>query len=251
MLLDLSADIPIHSKAVMLLQRVTSFEGIAEADAGILLKKMSLGDRVSLLLNLRKLMKGDNISCTINCPKCGNAMSADISITKLLETTSAKLENDYCELTDDHDGGLSFHVRPLTAEDQDLCLSKTLTTESLKQNLAKACIVQSESSLQLPASLSETLIEDIGSRLAEIDPLSDISLNLSCPECDHSFQASFDAEEYIMNEIGPRNYKELECDVHWLAFHYHWSEQEILSLSTTRRKRYIELVNTTLAGEAL
>ncbi len=243
-LLDLPASIPTYSKAVMLLERITTFEGTEEA--GIVLKKMTLGDRVCLLLNVRKLMKGDIISCTIDCPKCKRSMSADISINELLKTKCPEPENDNYELID---GGFSLRIRPLTAEDQNLFLSKILVDESLKQNLARACIVQSKPNL--PAILSEGLLEVIGSRLGEVDPLSDISLNLLCPECNHTFQASFDAEEYILGEIASNSYRDLEREVHWIAFHYHWSEKEILSIPTTKRKRYVELVNTTLSGEAI
>ena len=35
----------------------------------------------------------------------------------------------------------------------------------------------------------------------------------------------------------------------WLAFNYHWSEDAILSLPIKKRKRYIELINTTLCRD--
>ncbi len=38
------------------------------------------------------------------------------------------------------------------------------------------------------------------------------------------------------------NRKQLYSEVHFLAFHYHWSEKEILSMSRDRRKMYVELL---------
>ena len=88
--------------------------------------------------------------------------------------------------------------------------------------------------------------------LEEIDPLSNIYLHLLCPECGHSFQASLRVEEFVLGELGMMSgNNQLEREVHWLAFHYHWSEEEILSLPTAKRKRYVELVNATLAGEGI
>ncbi len=37
--------------------------------------------------------------------------------------------------------------------------------------------------------------------------------------------------------------KELYKEVHTLASHYHWSENEILDLTRNKRKEYLELIN--------
>jgi hypothetical protein len=242
MMADMPPSVPPHSKVAKLLAAMTSFqEGQSEA----MIKKMSVGDRVSLLLNARKLMMGDTISCTVDCPKCKKSMSVDLSISKLLNIKHPKPENDYeikaC--------GYAIHVKPLTAEDQDLAAANSESIDELVQNMARACIVQSEPGL--PADLPEAILEAIGSQIEEIDPLSDISFNLSCAECNHAFQASFDAEDFVFREIGVTRYQQLEREIHWLAFHYHWSEKEILSLPSSKRKRYVELVNATLAGESV
>ena len=85
-------------------------------------------------------------------------------------------------------------------------------------------------------------------KLSEIDPLSDIVLEVHCPSCSHAFSAPFWPEEFILQDVGIFN-QQLEQEVHWLAFHYHWSEKKILALPIKKRRRYIELINATLAGE--
>jgi len=35
-------------------------------------------------------------------------------------------------------------------------------------------------------------------------------------------------------------------DVHYLALHYHWSEDEIMSMTISKRKRYIEILEDEL-----
>jgi hypothetical protein len=241
LLADLPAGMPLHSKVVALLERITTFEG---ADGVAVLKKLSLGDRASLLLSARKLMIGDAIACTAVCPSCGKAMSLDLSADGILRTGHPEPMRDYgLEVS-----GFRLRVRPLTGEDQDLLVSIASGVDTLVQELAKACIVWSEP--DLPARLPEPLLEVIGSRLEEIDSLSDVTLRLSCPDCGHAFGASFPVEEFVLKELGMHRHQ-LEREVHWLAFHYHWSEGQILSLSTAKRKRYVELVNATLAGEAV
>jgi hypothetical protein len=83
--------------------------------------------------------------------------------------------------------------------------------------------------------------------LKQADPLADIVLDLLCPECSHTFQAPFDPEAFFLTELAMRSAK-LEQEVHWLAFHYHWSEDAILSLPASRRWRYINLINDTLSS---
>ena len=38
-------------------------------------------------------------------------------------------------------------------------------------------------------------------------------------------------------------------EVHLLAYHYHWSETDILELTGPRRRRYLALLAETLAAE--
>ena len=38
------------------------------------------------------------------------------------------------------------------------------------------------------------------------------------------------------------NLAELYEDIHYLAYHYHWSENEILNMTRTKRRRYLNLL---------
>jgi hypothetical protein len=39
---------------------------------------------------------------------------------------------------------------------------------------------------------------------------------------------------------------QLYRDVHYLALHYHWSENEIMCMTTSKRKQYIDLLEDEL-----
>jgi hypothetical protein len=39
---------------------------------------------------------------------------------------------------------------------------------------------------------------------------------------------------------------QLERDIHLLAWNYHWTEREVLSLPRKKRRRYVEMVNEEL-----
>jgi hypothetical protein len=120
--------------------------------------------------------------------------------------------------------------------------------KSLEERLVRACVVNSDP--RLPADIDADLIAGIGSKLSELDPQADIILDLTCPICSHRFQVPFFPEDFFLREFDARQ-SQFEGEVHWLAFNYHWSEEAILSLPMTKRKRYVELINRTLSGEGV
>src|SRR5262249_61528974 len=100
----------------------------------------------------------------------------------------------------------------------------------------------------LPDRVTKEFIAIMSSKLEELDPNADIVLELGCPSCRYSFKSSFDIENFFFHEIHA-SYKQIEREVHWVALNYHWSEDSILSLPLRKLKRYVELINESLAGE--
>jgi hypothetical protein len=76
--------------------------------------------------------------------------------------------------------------------------------------------------------------------MAEADPQADVQLNLSCPQCAAAWSAPFDIEAFLWTEIAAWAGRTLQ-EVHGLARAYGWREQDILSLSATRRRIYLEM----------
>jgi hypothetical protein len=81
----------------------------------------------------------------------------------------------------------------------------------------------------------------LSDKMAELDPQAETLLNLRCPECAHCFQVIFDASRYFEQEVSAQR-EELFREVHALAFHYHWSESEILAMSARKRRLYLGLL---------
>jgi hypothetical protein len=54
----------------------------------------------------------------------------------------------------------------------------------------------------------------------------------------------------MLEEMSHRG-KLLHEEVHCIAFNYHWSEASILSLPHSSRKKYVSLIERTLAGEVM
>lgn len=240
-LLEMPQDIPFHQRVMFLLERIVKFD-VPDINTGKILRQISIGDRTALLLHTRKMILGDTIPCTITCASCARQLSLDLTVSGFLKANYP----DQREIYELETGGYSMKIRPLNTLDQDTIVESLATRNSLEEKLAKSCIANSVP--ELPSVLPQVVMDVIGAKLGEIDPLSDIILRVSCPECNNVFQASFPVEEFIFREF-VMNYNHLEYEVHLLAFNYCWSEHEILALPVRKRKKYVDLINATLSGE--
>ncbi len=231
-----SSSTPVFIQSAELLRRVAAFDGLDEGLVREAINHLSIGDRVLLMLHLRRQILGDTMHCTLDCPKCGEKMSLDFSVSALVGQRKTMQPNNVVTA-----GGLLIEVRPATHLNQTLLLSN----EGM-QAFVRSCIVSCKPPLESGNTNDNAIAFAVDQKLKEIDPLADIALDLKCPACGNSFDAPFDPEAFFLDEISMRS-RQLDWEVHWLAFHYHWSEESILSLGTERRRRYIDLINNSLS----
>jgi hypothetical protein len=93
---------------------------------------------------------------------------------------------------------------------------------------------------------TDTLARELPAIMAERDPQAELVLNLVCTKCERPFTALFDTAAFLFGELAARR-GALYREVHQLAFHYHWSEADILGMTAARRRRYLELLTEALA----
>jgi hypothetical protein len=95
-----------------------------------------------------------------------------------------------------------------------------------------------------PVSIEQLPDEVIGAavdRIAQADPQADVRLALSCPQCEHQWQASFDIGPFFWSEIHVWAQRVLR-EVHTLALAYGWPEMDILTMSPWRRQFYLSCI---------
>jgi hypothetical protein len=232
------------ARTTALLSRVAGFgEAGGSKDGREIVRDLTVGDRVALMLQLRRLTLGDRIECTIACPACAEDMSLSLSAGNLLQPRSreARTEGEV------RAGGLTLKVRPATGADVEALESAT-GESSLAEALVRSCIVSSDG--PLPPHIPDDVVSAVSERLEEMDPQAETLLDMSCPTCGHRFKTPFLIEDFFAREIRARA-PQVEKEVHWIAFNYHWSEADILSLPMRKRARYVDLINKTLAGETI
>ena len=62
-------------------------------------------------------------------------------------------------------------------------------------------------------------------------------ITTACPDCNADHEVDLSPYELGVDK------DHLFGEIHTLAFHYHWSETDVLSLSHERRQRYIGMIN--------
>jgi hypothetical protein len=98
-----------------------------------------------------------------------------------------------------------------------------------------------DAALVAAAALPSAIRDALSDAIAERDPQAEIELDVACPACRTAFSVVFDTAAFFLQELDGRA-AQLVQDVHTLAWHYHWSERDILRMPRRRRARYLELV---------
>lgn len=189
---------------------------------------LSLGERDARLLALREATFGRELPALADCPGCGERLEFDLSGADLRAGrpgAAGDLEHE----------GHRFGLRPLNSHDLAAVAGASSESEARVQLATRALLAANG------IEMTPELVDALSWRLSEIDPQAEMLLALSCPECAHQWQLSFDIGAYLWREIEAEAQR-LLMEVHTLARAYGWREVDILAMSATRRRAYVELV---------
>lgn len=190
-----------------------------------------VGERNAALLRLRQSLFGDALKSCVDCPDCGERLEFVLSADALLAGAPDRGASGAAE-----DVSVGGHVLRLPTT-RDLAVIATEADEpSAARELFKRLWVG-----RAPADWSAELEAQLTRALDEADPCMDFALDLVCPACAHAWSAPFDVSAYFWEEID-MYVRRLFDEVHAIARSYSWSERQILELSETRRRAYLERV---------
>lgn len=213
------------------------------------LAELSIGQRDARLLTLREWTFGPQLVSLATCPNCGERLELTFDVADLRAPTSTPAFYSQ-EANQDEVEALSLSVA-----DYQVCfrLPNSLdliaiagyedATASRRLLLAR-CLLAAHQDDQEAAvdQLPPDVIEAVVNYMAEADPQADVQLALTCPECDHQWQAAFDIVSFFWHEVNAWAYRTLH-EVHTLAMAYGWPEADILAMSPWRRQFYLEMVS--------
>ncbi len=204
----------------------------------------SIGERDALLAHIRARTFGPAVESVVTCPACGAMVEVAVDVRTIFpEPTPITSRDETRRLpVEIHAGG--FTVQAVAPTHRDIeAIPVTATLEEGFRMLLRRCILRAENRGNpcevddLPQELCNLLEE----RMADTDPQGDVQLSIQCPACNHRWSVPFDMPAYFWSEI-QLTVKELLRDIHRLASAYGWKESDILALSATRRRAYLELV---------
>lgn len=209
------------------------------------IRSLTIGDREALLLHLRRLSFGDQLQCVLACPapECGEQLDVELSVKDLLvpveDSPQSQAEFGLLE-----DAGGPVRFRLLTGGDQEAAARVAVSDVEAAGDWLLQTSLQTAN---LPEDLSATeFTERLGAQVAErmkqLDPQAEITLNVTCSICSHTFAVLFDAASYLFKEL-EADIRTLYREVHLLAFHYHWSLAEILGLGGQVRRRFLGMIS--------
>jgi hypothetical protein len=185
---------------------------------------LTIGQRDIRLIAFREALFGPDVEALASCPNCGHQLELKFS------TADFQLDSQI-----EQDQGVTLNVdgrvlRLRVPNSQDVLMAGS------REQLLQLCLPDANLD-QLPAEIVETAAQKIG----ECDPLADIRMLISCPDCRHEWRAVFDIVSFLWSEVESWAGRVLN-DVHTLASAYGWSERDILSLSPTRRQFYLDMI---------
>jgi hypothetical protein len=211
------------------------------------LAALPLGKRDARLLRLREKIFGGRVPCFAQCPACVTPLELELSVEELCERDAAACHAEGPEEDEElHWRGYTLRFRLPNSLDLLAVegLARVHPGRALEQ-LIKRCIrsaVQAASEVSIGA-LPSDLIDEMAAKMAARDPLSEVLVDLRCPECQHAWQGQLDIASYFFKEIEVRA-RRLLLDVHILARAYGWSAPTVLSLSRRQRQFFLQLVGT-------
>lgn len=214
-------------------------------------QSLTVGDREALLLCLRRLTLGDSLQCLLNCPEpdCGEKVDLDLKVSDLLLPPHPRMQPSHDTTIKENETVYRVRFRLPNGGDQEAIAALAQSDpQTAARVLLGRCVKQVtlEDNGKSVEEWPSTLAQQISAIMAELDPQAELILNLTCPVCGHVFAALFDTGTYFFKEISSRM-RHLYREVHLLAFYYHWSEAEIMGMTTQKRHRYLEVLEEAMS----
>jgi hypothetical protein len=204
------------------------------------LAALSIGQRDALLIALREQTFGTKLDVFARCPQCQGHIEFNMDVSNIrVAGYSVPVTKENELIVED----LDIRFRLLNSLDlAEVVNCKVIT--AARNRLVQRCVLQArmDGKALSTKELPEEIINKLAARLTECDPQSEVLLNLVCPACAHNWQMIFDIVSFFWTEISTQA-KRLLGEVHTLALTYGWREADILSMSTARRKFYLEMAS--------
>lgn len=203
---------------------------------------LTVGKRTECLLVIAMSGGQKELSLYLRClnESCREPMEVDISLGEIVSMQARADAADLVIIPVDSD---RLMIRKPTGRHQLEWLKGSFSSENAAtKEMIRALLRDSgEAASDEDILISDELSDTINDALEEADPLVGFSLTAHCPHCRHGGHHAISLEELSLRELHKSQLNLLQT-IHSLAAHYHWSEQQILSIPVWRRSHYLSLI---------
>jgi hypothetical protein len=201
------------------------------------LADLSVGRRNQLLLAVREQVFGPRLPAVAQCPACQGSLELLLDSSMLRASGREKLESTIEHRAED---GQVLRFRLPNSRDLAAILGCADRSEA-RLLLLRRCLAPSDDAKAGPDwTLAESGLSAIAAQMAERDPQAEVLLDLCCPACGHRWPLALDIAAFFWTELAAQA-RRLLGEVGTLARSYGWAEADILSLSSARRRAYMEM----------
>jgi hypothetical protein len=192
--------------------------------------RVALGTHHRHLLALHRDLVGTPLEAVVTCRVCGVDCEFPVPAEAVLDLP-APLPGTV--VTVDVEGAPESFRLP-TVEDLD-------ATRGLAYDQAVRCLAGRTHVGDGSPSLGSEEVARLAAAWEGADPAGDVTVDLDCVGCGARLTASVDPAAFVARDLD-RLLERLVHEVHALASAYGWTEDAILALPSSRRRRYLELV---------
>jgi hypothetical protein len=225
-----------------LLARCVKRLGSAPTMSEEIARNMLVGDREYLVVRLFEQSCATAINTQLQCPgeDCRAIMDVTLPLCEM-KPDPKPVSRGYHELNLRSDPSRTITFRLPTGADQEALSSIEDEARAAAVLLARCTGLDQDELDRLGAAACE----EIEAAMEQLAPEADIEIEANCPECGRLFSGRASWPLHCLADVASQAAR-VEQDVHVLAWHYHWSEADILFLTRAKRRRYIDLIEQEL-----
>ncbi len=199
----------------------------------------TLGARTRELMRLQSTLFGPHVELVSHCPSCDTTAQFSVNCDALLEGLPVP-DGDPVHRLELHDCTIEFRLP--TGADVAAASNQSTDDAFARQVLDRCVLGCTRDGNSLPLSmLPDEALDAVSRQMEALDPGASVSFAVDCPECATRWAASLDVGQLVWQQVRTAA-ERLFLDVDALARAYGWTEQEILSLSPSRRAAYLQIV---------
>jgi hypothetical protein len=220
------------------IRRLGSLRAMSEEVA----REMLVGDREYVVMKIRQITWGRTVNAVLRCPskECNKPMDVMVSLHEMA-AEPRPVKSRYFRKRLRSIPSTTIKFRLPTGADQEALTGFTDEGRAVTTLLAR-CTGLAESEVEV---LPEAARREIEEHMEKLAPQADFELETTCPECGRLFLGQAGWPAHCLSEMVSQS-AILEHDIHFLAWHYHWSESDVLTMTRTKRRRYVDLIEQEL-----